>query len=112
MVDYLCLKLGKFTEEILDLPYFDCKRKFNTYRALDVFQQVQPIVAYPILSEEGGASAMERATAAQQELYKLIGMGVDMTVVNELEEQAKEKEILEQLIGEELFDIEDFIKDI
>lgn len=74
MVDYLCLKLSMTSEQVIDMPYFDCKRKVDTYRAMDRLEAATPIIAYPILGEEGGRAATERYEKAQEDLRIITGL--------------------------------------
>ena len=103
------LKLGKLTDDLLDEVYDDIMRKFQTYRALDAVEAATPIVAYPILSEEGGASANRRITEVTTKLYTLIGFTGNDKVQEPIPDE-EVRSILESAIGSPLIDIEDLIR--
>lgn len=109
MVDYLCLKLSKTTEEVLDIPYFDCKRKLETYRAIEQLEQSLPIIAYPILGEEGGRAATQRVERMESNLKELIGIGMSIEKMTP-ETMEQLTGFFEEQVGEELISIEDLIK--
>lgn len=52
MIDYLCLKLGWDTEKVLRTPYFDCRRKFKLYMAMDQVDDARPITAIPLMDKD------------------------------------------------------------
>lgn len=52
MIDYLCLKLGWDTEKVLRTPYFDCRRKFKLYMAMDQVEDARPIMAIPLMTQD------------------------------------------------------------
>ena len=77
VLDYLCLKLSKVSEDILDVPYYDCLRKFNSYRALDSLNRSLPIIAYPVMTEEANNMSQKRLREAEEDFYKTIGIGME-----------------------------------
>jgi hypothetical protein len=109
------LKLSKLTDDIIDEPYEDIMRKFQTYRALDGVETATPIVAYPVLSEEGGRTANTRVKDATNRLYGIIGYEETTGAVEQPQVGIDEdlaKSILGHEAGEEMIDIEDLMRDM
>lgn len=92
------------------MPYFDCQRKFETYRAMDSYLQTVPIVAYPILSDESGQAAIDRTAAAQTVLFELTG--IETKPIERPETTEADRAIMDDLVGGGLIDITDIIKDM
>jgi len=106
------LKLGKLTDDLLDEIYDDIMRKFNTYRALDSVEQATPIIAYPILSEEGGKAANKRISQATDKLYELVGYtdgAIDKLETVPIPDELV-RAIFEQEMGSPMIDIEDIMR--
>jgi len=109
LVDYLCLKLHKVTEDILDIPHFDCLRKFNTYRALDILDQNLPIAAYPIISNEGVAQVNRKVQDARDVLGELIGASTTAAPVPDIKEDPELMEALKAAMGGTMTNIEELM---
>lgn len=48
MIDYLCLKLGWSTDEVMDNAHFDNQRKFHFYSAIDEVERTRLLPAIPL----------------------------------------------------------------
>lgn len=113
MIDYLCLKLHKVTEEILDIPFFDAERKFKTYRMMDSMEHSRPITAYPILDEKGDAAVKERITQVTSEFNNLIGFSKEQNKDEEPKDELPSDimDLFKQHIGEDQLRKDGVLKD-
>lgn len=76
---------------------------------MDILEAATPIVAYPILSEEAGASTMQSVGEAREVFMNQIGFEKHVEITTPADE-ARMHDILEDAVGSELIDIQDIIK--
>ena len=112
MIDYVCLKLGKLTDDLLDEGYDDLMRKFITYRALDRIENSTPIVAYPILSKEGGQDATKQLQMAIDELNEIVGYKTASKTEAVPSPEEMMRIIFETEVGAPLIDFDEIVRDM
>ncbi len=110
MIDYLCLKLGWSSEQVLNNPHFDNQRKLDVYMAMDEISKRWPIYAIPVLDDNLLESIRGEVLQAMDRLREAIGLQ-SMRAGPKLTEKdhAMMQAILRSAVGEELVSIEDFI---
>ena len=108
------LRTGWTDEVVLSRPHFSNKRKFDTYRAIDRLERVVPIMAVPIMSEEGGNSARSNVEEASAELFMLMGMEnkFKATILNGDELPPDLMDMFEKHIGKEQLEKDGIIRSI
>lgn len=103
VIDYLCLKLGWSTDQVMDNPHFDTERKFEFYQAMDNVERSRFIFAVPLgFDKKTTQSARGKYNQAVNKLNKFMkGSGA---------EQKQQNELLDMLGGKDGF--EKFMRDM
>ena len=108
MIDYLCLKLGWTTAQVLDNPQFDNERKMQFYSIKDEIEKARPIAVIPLGFDKGGVTreVQKRYGDLLVELQNFINLG---HVEDKKLDEAKE---LEKMLGGTKAGIEDFFRKV
>ena len=78
MIDFLCLKLGWKTDDVLDNAHFDNERKFYFYNLLDNVERTRILPALPVgFDKKVSRKVSQRHKGAISELNKYLrGTGI------------------------------------
>lgn len=97
LIDYLCLKLGWTTNQVLDNAHFDNERKFNTYMCLDRFEHNRLVPAIPVGFDKNiNKKVQDRFNSAINELKEIIGLGAQKPGESEIEQMFGGKANIEE----------------
>ena len=105
MIDYLCLKLGWHTDEVLDNAHFDNRRKYRSYQLMDEMANTRMVTTVPIISNENMTGAQRAWRAVEEKLLACMGFRKKKMELPPPDKDPMRK-LLQKIAGEKLIPIE------